>query len=120
MKWFGEAFVREFERPLFRQPVSRRIDRRDGHPVRSRLRFAPRRHRLEILLAPHDGRIYPNLSDHRKNLEYDIERVVHLLGDQPFRTGRLYAEGRWVVIPFSVGAGRRGEAPRQSNKRGVS
>jgi len=102
MKWFGEAFVREFERPLFRQPVSRRIDRRDGHPVRSRLRFALRRDRLEILLAPHDGRAYPNLSDHRKNLEYDIDRVVQLLGNQPFTNGRLHAEGRWVVISFSL------------------
>ncbi len=96
MRWFGERFVGEFERPLFQYPVRRGA----GHPVRSRLRFAPRRDRLEILLAPHDGRTYPNLSDHRKNLEYDIERVLHLLGDQPFTSGRLHAEGRWVVIRF--------------------
>ena len=103
MKWFGERFVSEFERPLFRYPVARLGDRRGcGHPVRSRLRFAPRRDRLEVLLAPHDGRTYPNLSDHRKNLEYDVERVLHRLDYPPFTSGRLYSEGRWVVIPFSV------------------
>jgi hypothetical protein len=118
MRWFGERFVGEFERPLFQYPVARRADRRVAdHPVRSRLRFAPRRDRLEILLAPHDGRTYPNLSDHRKNLEYDIERVLHLLGDQPFRSGRLHAEGRWVVIPFRLRTGYG--SPRVTNEDGV-
>ena len=112
MKWFGERFVSEFERPLFRDPVRLRASsgeaRRSAegakaaHPVRSRLRFAPRRDRLEILLAPHDGRTYPNLSDHRKNLEYDIDRVLHLLDSPPFTSGRLYSEGPWVVIPFQL------------------
>ena len=74
MKEFGERFVSEFEAPLFRYPA-RRPNVRDGHPVRSRLRFSLRRERMEILLAPLNGRTYPNLSDHRKNLEYDIERV---------------------------------------------
>lgn len=118
MRSFGERFVSEFERPLFRYPVAHRGDRRGpGHPVRSRLRFAPRRDRLEILLAPHDGRTYPNLSDHRKNLEYDIERVLHLLGDQPFTSGRLHAEGRWVVIPFRLRTGYG--SPRVINEDGV-
>jgi hypothetical protein len=101
MKAFGERFVSEFETPLFRYPVGRR-DARDGHPVRSRLRFSPHRRWMEILLAPLDGRTYPNLSDHRKNVEYDIERVLTVIGDQSFKTGRLYNEGRWVVIPFEM------------------
>lgn len=110
MKGFGERFVSEFERPLFRYPVARAVARRgNGHPVRSRMRFSPHRERMEILLAPLDGRTYPNLSDHRKNLEYDIERVLNLLGDHPFTTGQLHVEGRWVVIPFRLGA--RGERP---------
>jgi hypothetical protein len=101
MKEFGDRFVSEFEAPLFRYPV-RRPSVRDGHPVRSRLRFSPHRERMEILLAPLDGRTYPNLFDHRKNLEYDIERVLQVVGNLPFKTGKLYAEGRWVVIPFSL------------------
>ncbi len=106
MRWFGDRFVSEFERPLFRYPVARLGDRRGcGRPVRSRLRFAPRRDRLEVLLAPHDGRTYPNLSDHRKNVEYDIERVLHRLDYPPFTSGRLYSEGRWVVIPFQLRGG---------------
>jgi hypothetical protein len=99
MKAFGERFVGEFEAPLFQYPVRRPSL---GHPVRSRLRFSPHRRRMEILLAPLDGRSYPNLSDHRKNFEYDIERVLQLLGDERFRTGRLRMEGRWVVIPFTL------------------
>jgi hypothetical protein len=101
MKAFGERFVSEFETPLFRSPAGRR-DARDGHPIRSRLRFSPHRNRMEILLAPLDGRSYPNLSDHRKNFEYDIDRVLTVIGDRPFKTGRLYTEGRWVVIPFEM------------------
>jgi hypothetical protein len=110
MKAFGERFVNEFETPLFRYPA-RRPNRHDGHPVRSRLRFSPHRERMEILLAPLDGRTYPNLSDHRKNLEYDIERVMNLLGAQPFTTGQLRAEGRWVVIPFRLYQRPRPQAP---------
>jgi hypothetical protein len=110
MKAFGERFVNEFETPLFRYPA-RRPNRHDGHPVRSRLRFSPHRERMEILLAPLDGRTYPNLSDHRKNLEYDIERVMNLLGDHPFRIGRLRMQGRWVVIPLAVERSRRMAGP---------
>jgi hypothetical protein len=108
MKAFAGQFVTEFERPLSRDPVGRRVNGQTArHPVRSHLRLSPYRERMEILLAPHDGRTYPNLSDHRKNLEYDIDRVLHLLGDPPFTTGRLHAEGRWVVIPFRYTAGPR-------------
>lgn len=103
MRPFGEKFVREFERPLFQQRAQSRVEGRDAdHPIRSRLRFAPHRDRLEVLLAPTDGRTYPNLSDHRRNLEYDVERVLQLLGDEPFSSGPFYAEGQWVVIPFQL------------------
>jgi len=91
MRGFGDRFISEFERPLFRSAADR--------PVKSRVRFAPARHRVEILLAPADGRTYPNLVDHRKNVEYDVERVLRLLKDEPFINGPLYAEGPWVVIP---------------------
>lgn len=100
MRAFGEAFVREFERPLFGE-------RDSEHPVRSRLRFAPRRDRVEVLLAPAGRRTYPNLSDHRRNLEYDVERVLRLVGDATFSCGQLRAEGRWVVIPFQRETGFR-------------
>lgn len=93
MRGFGDKFISEFERPLFRRCAA-------DPPVKSRLRFAPARHRLEVLLAPADGRTYPNLFDHRKNVEYDVERVLRLLRDEPFINGPLYAQGPWVVIPF--------------------
>jgi hypothetical protein len=93
MRGFGARFVSEFDRPLFR--------RNARHPaVKWRLRAAPSRHRLEILLAPADGRTYPNLVDHRKNVEYDVARVVRLLRDDRFVNDPLDAEGPWVVIPF--------------------
>ena len=95
MMLFGERFIREFERPLVGRAGTNR-------PIRSQLRCVPHRERLEILLAPHDGRHYPNLSDHRKNLEYDVDRVLQVLGDEPFICGQLYTKGSWVVIPFSV------------------
>ena len=44
--------------------------------------------RLDILLAPGAGRRYPNLSDHRSNVEYDVQRVLTLLKDEPFVAGR--------------------------------
>jgi hypothetical protein len=99
MKGFGGKFISEFERPLFRRQVAE-------SPIRSQLRCAPARYRLEVLVAPADGRIYPNLVDHRRNVEYDVERVLGLLKnepfskDQPFVKGPLRSEGPWVVIPF--------------------
>jgi hypothetical protein len=90
MQRFGERFVLEFERPLI-QPGRE-------HPVESRLRVIPRRKKLEIFLAPTGRRRYPNLSDHRKNVAYDAERVVRLLKDKRFAGGQLGAQGRWVVI----------------------
>jgi hypothetical protein len=102
MRAFGDKFISEFERPLFRRCASE-------PSVKSRLRFAPRRQRLEVLLAPAEGRTYPNLFDHRRNVEYDVERVLRLLRDASFTNGPLYADGPWVVIPFHLETGRQQE-----------
>jgi hypothetical protein len=99
MTAFGQRFVNEFERPLLRT-------RRGGALSRSRLRFVPRRRRLEILLAPAAGRTYPNLADHRMNVEYDVDRIVTILDDGRFVNAPLYAEGDWVVIPFHMARNR--------------
>lgn len=98
MSGFAAAFVSEFARPLPRQ---RGVDQ----PIRARLKCAPYRARLTILLAPNKGHSYPNLSDHKKNLEYDIERVLRIVPHQPFVRGEPYSRGEWVVIPFQVPAG---------------
>src|SRR5262245_10397947 len=63
MSGFGGRFVSEFERPLFRRTADA--------AVTSRLRFAPARRRLEILLAPAAGPQYPNLIDPQRTLEHD-------------------------------------------------
>jgi hypothetical protein len=102
MRGFGATFITEFERPLFRRYVAESA-------IKSRLRFAPARHRLEILLAPADGRTYPNLLDHRRNVEYDVERVLRILAGAPVITGSLHAEGPWVVIPFRFETNREQE-----------
>jgi hypothetical protein len=102
MRGFGARFIREFERPLFRRCAAESA-------VRSRLRCAPSRQRLEILLAPADGRSYPNLFDHRRNVEYDVERVLQLLGEAPVIDGALHAEGPWVVVPFRFETSRQQE-----------
>jgi hypothetical protein len=92
MRVYGERFVSEFERPLFH--------RTEASPIKWRLRFAPGRRRMEVLLAPVDGRSYPNLFDHKKNVEYDVDRVRRILRDEPFFDDPPYGEGPWVVIPF--------------------
>jgi hypothetical protein len=91
MQRFGDRFIREFERPLIPPGGAER-------PVEGRLRVIPRRRRLEILLAPAGGRRYPNLSDHRKNVTYDVERVLRLVRDERFAGDQLTARGRWVVV----------------------
>jgi len=98
MKRFGNRFIFEFERPL-----SRNVSKR---PIRSRLRCAPGRRKVEILVAPANGHRYPNLIDHRRNLEYDVERVLRLLRHEPFIGGSPYAEGQWVVIPCRLETSR--------------
>ena len=93
MRHFAHRFVREFERPLIQQHAAE-------HAVKSRLRLNPRRARFEILLAPGKGRRYPNLSDHRKNVEYDVARVLHVLADESFVCGPLSVQAGWVAVPF--------------------
>lgn len=101
---FAEEFVREFERPLLLPDERRRA-------VRARLRVNVPRRRLEVLLAPAAGRRYPNLSDHRTNVEYDIRRVTQRLRG-PAIADALYAQGPWVVVPF--------EFPENSRQAGVT
>jgi hypothetical protein len=98
VKLFATRFVQEFERPLVRSHAAERA-------VRSGLRQR-RRGRFDILLAPGQGRRYPNLSDHRKNVEYDVARVLRLLADESFVSGTLYTQAEWVVVPFSTKNGR--------------
>ena len=93
MRRFANAFVREFERPLIDPGAAER-------PIRSQVRCTPHRARLEVLLAPNGRRRYPNLADHRTNVEYDVTRVLRSLNDQSFLIGPPYALGRWVVVPF--------------------
>jgi hypothetical protein len=90
---FVQRFVDEFERPLVRYDVGER-------PVRSRVRCGIRRGRFNILLAPGEGRHYPNLSDHKKNVEYDVARVMHVLADDSFVSGAPYRKAGWIVVPF--------------------
>jgi hypothetical protein len=101
---FADVFVSDFEKPL-------RIDGVAERPVRARFRWLPRDRRLEILLAPAAGRRYPNLDDHRRNVEYDVERIARRLRTYPFDSRPLRAEGAWVVIPFQFNPGPRTGAP---------
>jgi hypothetical protein len=101
---FADVFVSDFEKPL---RIAGEVDR----PLRTRLRWVPRHRRLEILLAPAAGRRYPNLDDHRRNLEYDVERIAHRLKSYPFDRRPLRAEGAWVVIPFQFNPGPKTGAP---------
>jgi len=93
MRRFGGDFVREFGRPWAHY--------RGAGPVpRARLRIDSRRGRLEILVAPAPGRTYPNLSDHKSNVEYDAARVTAALRHDAFCGVQPYSEGEWVVLPF--------------------
>jgi hypothetical protein len=86
----GRNFVTVFARPLV-DPSS------EVPPIQAKLRFRRRKQRLEISIAPGPGRRYPNLADHRKNVEYDVDRVIRVLGNcvlcNPPR-----AAGKWVVV----------------------
>ena len=97
---FVDRFVDEFARPLVRYDAGER-------PVRSRLRLRARRSRFDILLAPREGGRYPNLSDHRKNVEYDVARVMDALADASFASGAPYTEAEWIVVPFKFTADRK-------------
>jgi len=93
MRRFGSDFVREFGRPWTEY-------RGAGALPRARIRVNPRRARMEILVAPSPGRTYPNLSDHRSNVEYDVVRITAALRRAAFASAQPYAEGEWVVLPF--------------------
>lgn len=93
MRRFGDDFVREFGRPWTRY-------RGAGPLPRARIRVNPRQSRIEILVAPSPGRTYPNLSDHRSNVEYDVLRIAAALKHAAFVSNEPYAEGEWVVLPF--------------------
>ena len=92
MQRFGARFVQEFARP---QSHCRGVT-----APRARLRVSPRRACVEVLLAPGDGGSYPNLADHRGNVEYDVARVMATVAGDAFVTAPPYAEGQWVVLPF--------------------
>jgi hypothetical protein len=100
VRYFVDRFVEEFERPLVGYGAGER-------PVRSDLRFGARRGRFDILLAPGEGRRYPNLSDHKKNVEYDVARVVRVLADDSFVCAAPYTKAGWIVVPFQFTADPR-------------
>jgi hypothetical protein len=89
----GENFVTVFAAPLIdpSSPVP---------PVETRFRYVRRKHHLEISLAPGPGHRYPNLTDHKKNVEYDIARVMGVLENYDL-TDPPRASGKWVVVTIS-------------------
>ena len=93
MKQYAERFVDEFERPLRQPHLSHR-------PIQSRVRFKPGRARFDVLLAPEGDLRYPNLTDHRSNVMYDVVRIQRALTEHAYVSSRPYARGRWVVVPF--------------------
>jgi hypothetical protein len=93
MELYAERFVEAFERPLIQPHPSRR-------PIQSRVRFKPGRARFDVLLAPEAGLRYPNLTDHKANVMYDVVRIQRALSEHAFVSSRPYARGRWVVVPF--------------------
>jgi hypothetical protein len=95
MQRAGERFVIAFARPLI-DPSSR------VPPIQARLRFIRRAHQLEISIAPGAGRRYPNLADHKRNVEYDVNRVMRVLGNHFVVSDRLRAAGKWVVVPIRL------------------
>jgi len=95
MQRAGEQFVAAFARPLI-DPSS------SVPPVQTRVRFIRRTRQLEISIAPGAGRRYPNLIDHKRNVEYDVDRVMGVLGKHFFVSGRLRASGKWVVVPIRL------------------
>ena len=93
MQVYAGRFVEEFERPLIQPHLSHR-------PIQSRVRFKPGRARFDVLLAPEAGLRYPNLTDHRSNVMYDVVRIQRALTEHAYVSSRPYARGRWVVVPF--------------------
>lgn len=95
MQRAGEQFVTAFAQPLI-DPSS------SVPPIQVQLRFVRRANQLEICIAPGAGRRYPNLVDHKGNVEYDVDRVMRLLGNHFVISDRLRASGRWVVVPIRL------------------
>jgi hypothetical protein len=93
----ANCFVSAFARPLLGRSSTL-------PPIQSRLRYLPAREEVEILIAPGSGRRYPNLTDHRVNVEYDVRRVLRLLGDRLVVTRPLRIEGQWVVVSLRSNA----------------
>lgn len=95
MRRAGEQFVRAFAHPLVDSSSS-------SPPIQVRLRFVRNVQQLEISIAPGDGRRYPNLDDHRTNVEYDVHRVMRVLGNHFVVSEPLRAAGKWVVVPIRL------------------
>ena len=95
MQRAGNQFVIAFARPLIDSSSN-------APPIQVRLRFVRRAQELEISIAPGPGRRYPNLIDHKKNMEYDVNRVMRVLGNHFVVSGRLRAVGKWVVVPIRL------------------
>jgi hypothetical protein len=95
MRRFGERFVLEFERPLSQADQSSR-------PIDSRVVVRAHPPRVAIFIAPAAGRRYPNLSDHRTNVEYDVSRILRRVPDPAFVCHSLCARGRWVVVTLQL------------------
>jgi hypothetical protein len=95
MQRAGEQFVNAFARPLI-DPSS------SVPPIQVQLRFIRRAQQLEICIAPGAGRRYPNLVDHKRNVVYDVHRVMRILGDHYVVGDRLRAAGKWVVVPIRL------------------
>jgi hypothetical protein len=91
----GEEFVVAFARPLIDSSS-------DVPPIQARMRFIRHAQRLEISIAPGAGRRYPNLVDHKRNVEYDVTRVMRGLGTHVVVSDRLRAAGKWVVVPIRL------------------
>jgi len=94
----GEDFVRVFARPLL-DPSSA------TPPIQARLRFIRRKQQLEISIAPGPGHRYPNLADHKKNVEYDVDRVIRVLGKYVLSKPPK-AAGKWVVVTIRPANGK--------------
>jgi len=87
----GERFITVFAQPL--------VDVASGFPpIETRLRFVRRKRQLQISIAPGRGRRYPNLADHKRNVEYDVNRVIQVLGNRYVVSDRLRAAGKWVGV----------------------
>jgi len=95
MQRAGEEFVIAFARPLIDSSSS-------VSPIQARLRFIRHAQQLEISIAPGVGRRYPNLVDHKRNVEYDVNRVMRVLGTPFVVSDRLRAAGKWVVVPIRL------------------